>query len=282
MKLINLNYLYMCLYNMRQNYYPSSSFLLTRNTLVGIFIIFLIAILFLENNAYGHANPVSYSPAANSIIQQVNEQSLPSKVTILFSERPEPKVSYIHVTNSKNVRVDNNDYTISEPNNREATITLDTSNLSAGVYTVSWLALSRDDGHISKGSYVFSISPAQQSSSSNSVSENKTFSEQATIDNVNLKNEITPFSVGINTFNVTLTDQQGNPAKNITNVIMQFTNTESNIGPIVANLAKNREGQYSVTGGYLSQPGEWNIKVTAQRSGAYDLNYSFKETIREG
>ncbi len=265
---------------MRQNYSSFSSFLLTRNTLAGILITFLIATLLLENNAYGHANPVSYSPAANSIIQQVNEQSLPSKVTILFSERPEPKVSYIHVTNSKNVRVDNNDYTISELNNREAIVTLDTSKLSSGVYTVSWLALSRDDGHISKGSYVFSISPSQQSSL-NPVSENKTFSEQATIDNVNLKNAITPFSVGINTFNVTLTDQQGNPAKNITNVIMQFTNTESNIGPIVAKLAKKGEGQYSVTGGYLSQPGEWDIKVTAQRSGAYDLNYSFKETIRE-
>src|ERR687895_266809 len=253
-----------------------------------IFLMLVIAtsLLFYNNNqnanyVYGHANPVSYSPSANSVIASGQEQSLPSKVTILFSERPEPKVSYIHVTNSKNVRVDNNDYTISKLNNREAAITLDTSKLSSGVYTVSWLTLSRDDGHISKGSYVFSISPAQESSLSNSVSGNKTFSEQATIDNVNLKNEITPFSVGINTFNVTLTDQQGNPAKNITNVIMQFTNTESNIGPIVANLAKNREGQYSVTGGYLSQPGEWDIKVTAQRSGAYDLNYSFKETIRE-
>lgn len=270
------------IYNMRQNYSSISSFLLTRNTLAGILIIFLIATLLLENNAYGHANPVSYSPAANSIIQQVNEQSLPSKVTILFSERPEPKVSYIHVTNSKNVRVDNNDYTISELNNREAIVTLDTSKLSSGVYTVSWLTLSKDDGHISKGSYVFSISPSQQSSSSNPVSGNKTFSEQTTIDNVNLKNEIAPFSVGINTFNLTLTDQQGNPAKNIRNVIMQFTNTESNIGPIVAKLAKKGEGQYSVTGGYLSQPGEWEIKVIVQRSGAYDLNYSFKETIREG
>src|SRR3712207_7660707 len=99
--------MYRYIYNMHQNY--SSSFLLTRNTLAGILIIFLIATLLLENNAYGHANPISYSPAANSIIQQVNEQSLPSKVTILFSERPEPKVSYIHVTNSKNERVDNND-----------------------------------------------------------------------------------------------------------------------------------------------------------------------------
>src|ERR687898_2406937 len=176
---------------------------------VSFFVVIIIIIAptmsFYSSPAYGHANPVSYSPSANAVItrQQQGDESVPDKVTILFSERPEPKVSYIHVTNSKNERVDNNDYTISERNNREAVVTLDTSNLSSGVYTVSWLTLSRDDGHISKGSYVFSISPSQQSSSS-PVSENKTFSEQATIDNINLKNEITPFSVGINTFNLTL------------------------------------------------------------------------------
>src|ERR687896_2674723 len=109
---------------MRQNHSSSSS-LLAKNTIVGILIAFLIAILFLENNAFGHANPISYSPAANSIMQQVNEQSLPSKVTILFSERPEPKVSYIHVTNSKNVRIDNNDFKIIGQNDREASVTLD-------------------------------------------------------------------------------------------------------------------------------------------------------------
>src|ERR687897_3732275 len=134
-----------CIYNMHQNY--SSSFLLTKNTLAGILIIFLIPTLFLENNAYGHANPVSYSPAANSIIQQVNEQSLPSKVTILFSERPEPKVSYIHVTNSKNERVDNNDFKITGKNDRGATVSLDKNKLSDGVYSVLWLVMSHDDGN---------------------------------------------------------------------------------------------------------------------------------------
>ena len=134
---------------------------------VSFFISFSLIISLFSSSAYGHANPVSYSPSANAIItsQQQENESLPDKVIILFSERPEPKVSYIHVTNSKNERVDNNDFKITGKNNREGTVTLDKSKLSNGVYSVSWLVLSRDDGHITKGSYVFSIQPPQQQQS---------------------------------------------------------------------------------------------------------------------
>jgi hypothetical protein len=49
----------------------------------------------MEYTAYGHANPVSYSPSANAVIinQQQENGSLPDKVGIFFSERPEPKLS---------------------------------------------------------------------------------------------------------------------------------------------------------------------------------------------
>ena len=132
-------------------------------------IIIAMAVSFYSSPAYGHANPVSYSPSANAVIpsQQQDDKSLPDKVVILFSERPEPKVSYIHVTNSNNERVDNNDFKITGKNDREATVTLDKSKLSNGVYSVSWLVLSRDDGHITKGTYVFSIQPPQQEQSHN-------------------------------------------------------------------------------------------------------------------
>src|SRR5919109_2557379 len=161
---------------------------------VSFFIIFFITIVSLyPSTAYGHANPVSYSPSANAIItrQQQENESLPDKVVILFSERPEPKVSYIHVTNSKNERVDNNDFKITGQNDREATVTLDKSKLSEGVYSVSWLVLSRDDGHITKGTYVFNIqSPQQQSqqqeitSTSQQKNDNMNiFSQHAIVDN---------------------------------------------------------------------------------------------------
>ena len=259
---------------------------LVKNVLLSFVISVFIANLFLyinTNYAYGHANPVSYSPRANSVITSEQDGSLPDKVVILFSERPEPKVSNIHVTNSKNERIDNNDFKITGKNDREATVTLDRSKLLDGVYSVSWLVLSRDDGHITKGTYVFNIQSPQQQSQEEIIAathhknnNNNTFSERAIVDNVNLTLKITPFYVGQNTFNVTLTDQSDNPPTNIKNVIVSFTNKDAGLGPIIANLNKTGEGKFAANGSYLSQPGEWEIKVTAQRSGAYDLNHTFK------
>jgi hypothetical protein len=61
---------------------------------------------------------------------------------------------------------------------------------------------------------------------------------------------------------------------------MQFNHKQAGIGPIVANLHKLANGLYSTEGGYMSQPGEWDIKITVQRDRAYDLNHSFKITAK--
>jgi methionine-rich copper-binding protein CopC len=258
---------------------------------VAIIMIIATTVSFYSSPAYGHANPVSYSPSANAVVtsQQRENESLPDRVVILFSERPEPKVSYIHVTNSKNERIDNNDFKITGENDREATVTLDKSKLFNGVYTVSWLVLSRDDGHITKGTYVFSIQPPQQQQvsqqeiiSTNQQNNGNTslYSESANIDNVNLTLKIAPFNVGQNTFNVTLADQSGTSPTNIRNVILSFTNQDEAIGPIVATLNKTAEGTFAAQGSYLSQPGNWDIKVTTQRSEAYDLNHTFEALVK--
>jgi copper transport protein len=105
--------------------------------------------------AYGHATPSTYSIEPNSILQS---DPVPSELVISFSERPDPQISYIRVTNSQNERIDNDDFTVSDSNPRRATVTLDTTKLEEdGVYTVSWRALSLDDGHIAQGSYVFGV-----------------------------------------------------------------------------------------------------------------------------
>ena len=105
--------------------------------------------------AYGHATPSTYSIEPNSILQS---DPVPSELVISFSERPDPQISYIRVTNSQNERIDNDDFTVSDSNPRQATVTLDTTKLEEdGVYTVSWRALSLDDGHIAQGSYVFGV-----------------------------------------------------------------------------------------------------------------------------
>ena len=92
--------------------------------------------------------------------------------------------------------------------------------------------------------------------------------------------KITPFNVGQNTFNVTLIDQSGTFPTNIRNVLLSFTNQGAGIGPIVATLNKTAEGKFAAQGSYLSQPGSWDIKVTAQRIGAYDLNHTFEALVK--
>ena len=240
------------------------------------------------NYAYGHANPVSYLPSANSVINSGQDESLPDNVSILFSERPEPKVSYIHVTNSKNERVDNNDFKIIGQNDREASVTLDKNKIIDGVYSVSWLVLSRDDGHISKGSYVFRVqSPQEQQSQQMGASaqraniKNNSLVEQATVDNVNITLKVTPFYLGENSFNVTFTEKYGEFSSNINNVILAFTNPQAGLGPIVATLNKTGEGKFAAQGSYLSQLGNWEIRITAQRSGGYDLNHTFDAVVEE-
>ena len=122
---------------------------------------------FLLKNAYAHAIPVNQTPAPDSIFEK---DDLPSKVIIDFSERPVPSVSTIQVLDEKNERVDNGDFVIIGDHDREAMTTLDTTKLTDGVYTVSWMAQSADDGHIAKGSYVFEIGNVGVSSSAKTSS----------------------------------------------------------------------------------------------------------------
>jgi len=106
--------------------------------------------------AYGHAAPVSYSIEPNAVFEDPG--SVPTSLVMSFSERPDPKTSYIHVLNSRNERIDNNDFSITSQNGREATVTLDPAKLdNDSIYSVSWRTFSLDDGHITEGAFVFGV-----------------------------------------------------------------------------------------------------------------------------
>ena len=117
--------------------------------------------------AYAHSLPVSETPAPDSIIKK--GEPLPSRITIDFSERPEPSVSTITVLNGKNERVDNGNFVIIGDHSREAMTTLNTTKLTDGVYTVSWMTQSSDDGHIARGSYVFGIGNVGPNAATSSI-----------------------------------------------------------------------------------------------------------------
>jgi methionine-rich copper-binding protein CopC len=261
-------------------YYNNRRLILSMILLIPFAIMMLLIGNLIPQNVYSHANPTSYTPQSNSVVGE--NGTLPEKVVISYTERPEPKASYIRVTNSENERVDKNDYGVSSNNPRESSISMDTSKLEPGIYTVSWLALSMDDGHITKGSYVFTVSTGSNGTASDieDVTGNN-FTDSAIIDNVNLTYEISPFYSGINNnFTITLSDSDGKAPANIKTVFLIFSNKQAGLGPISAELAKVGEGEYSGSGGYLSQPGEWEVKTTVQRTEAYDLNHGFNFNIK--
>ena len=113
------------------------------------------SVILANNHVYAHALPVTENPPPNSIIKK--GEPLPSKIIIDFSERPDPSVSTIQVLNSKNERIDKGDFAIIGNHGRKAMTTLYSHKLTDGVYTVSWMTQSADDGHIARGSYAFGI-----------------------------------------------------------------------------------------------------------------------------
>jgi methionine-rich copper-binding protein CopC len=121
-----------------------------------------------SNIAHAHSFPVTQIPAANSIIQKGS--ALPSRIIIDFSERPDPNVSTIQVLNSRNERVDKGDFVIVGDHDRKAMTTLDTHKLADGVYTVSWMTQSNDDGHVARGSYIFGIGNVGPGAATTSIS----------------------------------------------------------------------------------------------------------------
>ncbi|MGH9913540.1 MAG: copper resistance CopC family protein, partial [Nitrososphaeraceae archaeon] len=217
-------------------YYNNKGLILSVTLLIPFAILMFLIGNLIPLSVYSHANPTSYTPQSNSVVGE--NGTLPEKVVIIYSERLEPKASYIRVTNSDNERVDKNDYEVSSNNPRESSISMDTSKLEPGIYTVSWLALSRDDGHITKGSYVFTVSTEANRSETDMDAINNDFANSTSIDNVNLTFEISTFYSGINNnFTVTLSDSDGKAPANIKTVFLIFSNKQAGLGPISAELA---------------------------------------------
>ena len=103
---------------------------------------------------YGHPSPIDYKPQPNQTFN--TSQLFPSEVTITFTERLEPGVSSIKVMNSNKERVDNKDPKLAGSANA-LSVSLDKSKITPGTYTINWLILSKDDGYITKGGYIFSL-----------------------------------------------------------------------------------------------------------------------------
>jgi copper transport protein len=110
--------------------------------------------LFFPAVASAHAILLRSNPAADSVLSIA-----PQQVHMWFSEALNPAFSTAVVINAQNKRVDNQDAHVSPNDSTEMDLTLQ-SNLPAAVYIVVYRTDSAVDGHILRGSFIFSIAGA--------------------------------------------------------------------------------------------------------------------------
>ena len=70
-------------------YYDNKGLILSVTLLIPFAIMMFLIGNLIPQNVYSHANPTSYTPQSNSVVGE--NGTLPEKVVIVYSERPEPK-----------------------------------------------------------------------------------------------------------------------------------------------------------------------------------------------
>src|SRR6266700_1356243 len=114
---------------------------------------FFLALLFpaVADAQAMHAILLRSEPAKDSILNVA-----PHNVRMWFSEDLNPSFSTAVVVNAQNHRVDNSDAHVSAGDPREMDLTLK-ANLPPAVYIVVWRSDSNEDGHILRGSFIFTV-----------------------------------------------------------------------------------------------------------------------------
>ncbi len=99
---------------------------------------------------FAHATPVSYIPDATSAVEKI-----PSEISIRFSENIDPNASGISVAGPSGTIVSAGDAHTAAGDRRIFAVPI--ADAGAGAYRVSWSVVSADDGHFTRGGYVFVV-----------------------------------------------------------------------------------------------------------------------------
>jgi len=126
--------------------------------LLGIGLIVALTLIFLfPLTASAHAILLRSDPVKDAVVHVA-----PQQVRMWFSEDLNPALSTVVVIDQNNHRVDQQDAHVTTNDAREMDVSL-TANLQPAVYIVIWRTDSADDGHILRGSFLFTIARADGS-----------------------------------------------------------------------------------------------------------------------
>jgi copper transport protein len=105
---------------------------------------------------------------------------------------------------------------------------------------------------------------------------------EAQAEDVQVNLTITPARVGVNEFDVRLTDAAGQPLADAAEVALRFTLQSQDVAAVgtEAILVNRGDGHYGIQGSYFSLPGEWQTLVVIRRAAKFDAFATFRMDIQ--
>ncbi len=122
------------------------------------FAVAMIMALLQTHHAWAHAVPLEYSPESASVSAHA-----PENVEIRFSERIDPSASSISVYGPDGAEIDDGKSVVDAADAHRFSAGMRAA--GSGTYTVSWQVVSADDGHFTKGGFIFSVGQASKAAS---------------------------------------------------------------------------------------------------------------------
>lgn len=95
-------------------------------------------------------------------------------------------------------------------------------------------------------------------------------------DDLDVELAIEPALVGQNTFDITITDENGDLVTDAEDVSIRYTFLGQSLGAETAAAEQLDNGRYRVAGSYISLFGTWQLEVSIRRPGAYDTFAPFR------
>jgi len=99
-------------------------------------------------------------------------------------------------------------------------------------------------------------------------------------DDLRVTISIDPGQPGINTFSAAIT-AGGKPLTGAKDVSLEFNSLSGMVPSSKAAMTDLGNGNYTLQGGYLGMPDNWDVKVVVTRPGKFDTYADFKIDMRQ-
>jgi copper transport protein len=127
-----------------------------------------------------------------------------------------------------------------------------------------------------------SLEPARQGASWLGIGQEDSLAFQDTIEGTAITLNVEPGQVGLNQFTVLLKDRSGQPITNATEVRLELTYLNTDLGTISIPASPTAPGEYTLEGQLLSLAGNWQAGLVVRRPDAFDTRTAFRFQVASG